>query len=83
MKQLHTHGVPQTILGFISIHVLFHAVSACASKLHERIKIMAYVPTSFFRGIFLGTARFLAIFVRKKKSIWVSPAAVGGHRVRL
>ena len=61
MKPLHTHGAYQPILGFISIRVFFHSVSACGSKLRKRIEIMVYVPASFFGGVFLGTTRFLAI----------------------
>ena len=51
----------ETIAYTWGIHVFFHTVSACASKLHERIEIMVYVPVSFFGGEFLGVKRFLAI----------------------
>ena len=61
MKLLHTYGAPQPILAFTSIHVFFHTVSACGSKLRVRIEVIVYVPASFFGGGFLGTARFLAI----------------------
>ena len=58
---MHAHGKPQPILGFISIHVLLYTLSACGSKLPERIEIMVYVLVSFFGEVFLGTTRFLAI----------------------
>ena len=58
MKPLHAHG--HIILGFISIDVFFHTVSACASKLRERIEMMACLPAAFFGDVFLGTTRLLA-----------------------
>ena len=61
MKQLHVHEAHQPTMGFISMHVIFYAVSACASKLHERIGVMVYMHASFLGGVFLGTTRFLAI----------------------
>ena len=60
MKPLLTHGAPQPILRFISIHLFFQTVSACGSKLPERIEIMVYVPASSFGGVFLSTKRFFA-----------------------
>ena len=61
MKPVHAHGAPQPILGFISIDVFFHTVSASDSELREKIEIMISVPASFSGGVFLGTTRFLAI----------------------
>ena len=72
----------QPILSFISIHVFFHTVSACASKLRERIEIMVYVFTSFFGGELLVQQGPL-LFDRKKKLIWISPVVVGGNCVNL
>ena len=65
MKPLHAHGASQPILGFISIDVFFHTVTACASKLRERIEIMVCVPASFFGGAFWVQQGSL-LFDRKK-----------------
>ena len=67
MKPLHAHGAPQPILRFISIDVFLHTVSACTSKLREKIEIIVYLPVSFFGGVFLGIVRFLAIQQEENK----------------
>ena len=67
MKPLHAHEAPQPILRFISIDVFLHTVSACTSKLREKIEIIVYLPVSFFGGVFLGIVRFLAIQQEENK----------------
>ena len=64
MKPLRAHRASQPILVFISINVFFHTVTACASKLRERMEIMVYAPASFFSGICLAQRSLL--FDRKK-----------------
>ena len=65
MKPLNAHGAPQSIFGFISIHVIFHTVSTCASTLSERIGIIVYVSASFLVGHFWVKQGSL-LFDRKK-----------------
>ena len=61
MKPFYTIGALQTILGFISAHVFFHTVRACASELRERSEVLVYVAASFFGDICLGQTRLLVI----------------------
>ena len=61
MKPVHAHRAPQPILGFISIDVFFHTVSIYASKLLRENGNDGLRALIFFGGVFLGTARFLAI----------------------
>ena len=82
MKPLHTHGAPLPILVFSSTHVFFHTVSSHASTLRQKLKVTVYVLTAFFGGVFRVQQSSL-LFNRKKKLMWVSPVAVGGHCVNL
>ena len=47
MEQVHAHGAPQPILGFICIDLFFHIVSTCPSKLRQRVEMMVRAPASF------------------------------------
>ena len=67
LHTLHAHGAPSPILRFISIDVFLHTVSACTSKLGEKIEIIVYLSVSFFGGVYLGTVRFLAIQQEENK----------------